>query len=172
MTSHSTRPRLARGWPASNRGCPALSSAPAKLEFVPLFAESVCAGVSLDHPLPNLKRLRLKQLLSETLLLPARHQAPLYNPWILSLFARERLTLEQVVEHDNAFTIVNAAAAGLCVALFPKQVGRLFERSLRWIPLAAKGAKYQHGLVMNRNESKREVVSFVAIARSGIGVMK
>jgi len=62
------------------------------LEHVTLFQERILAVVSEESPLASRKTLRLRDLMSETILLWDRHIMPYLYDKVLDLFAREGLT--------------------------------------------------------------------------------
>jgi DNA-binding transcriptional LysR family regulator len=62
------------------------------IEHVTLFQERILAVVSEDSPLASRKTLRLRDLMSETILLWDRHIMPYLYDKVLDLFSREGLT--------------------------------------------------------------------------------
>jgi DNA-binding transcriptional LysR family regulator len=111
-----------------------------RLEFQMLFHETAVVAVPSSHPLANRRRLAIKTLVDQPLIVPDRRSRPHSHDLTIKLFAKAGLrpAIAQVAEEKQ--TIVNLVAANIGLAIVPRWASRLAVSGVRYIPLDVRQA--------------------------------
>ncbi len=111
-----------------------------RLEFQMLFYETAVVAVPTPHELATRRRLAVKALVGQPLIVPDRRSRPHSHDLTIKLFAEAGLhpTIAQVAEEKQ--TIVNLVAANIGLAVVPRWASRLAVPGVRYIPLAVQHA--------------------------------
>jgi len=106
-----------------------------RLEFLLLFHETAVVAVPTRHQLARHKRLTIRTLADQPLIVPDRRARPHSHDLTIKLFEQAGLrpTIAQVAEEKQ--TIVNLVAAELGLAIVPRWASRLAVPGVRYIPL-------------------------------------
>ena len=108
-----------------------------QLEFLFLFHETAVVAVSDRHPFASRKRLTIKDLSGQPLIVPERRSRPHSHDLTMKLFAEAGLEARIVQIANEKQTIVNLVSAELGVAIVPKWTSRMAARGVRYVRLAA-----------------------------------
>lgn len=109
----------------------------AALAFAPLRREVLVAALPRGHALARRRRIRLRELATEALILPPQRSRPHSFALVAHAFAAAGLALPQGgQEAAEKQTIVNLVAAGLGVALVPDWTAQLRRPGVVFRPLA------------------------------------
>jgi DNA-binding transcriptional LysR family regulator len=108
-----------------------------QLEFLFLFHETAVVAVSDRHPLASRKRLTIKDLSDQPLIVPERRSRPHSHDLTMKLFAEAGLEARIAQIANEKQTIVNLVSAELGVAIVPKWTSRMAARGVRYVRLAA-----------------------------------
>jgi DNA-binding transcriptional LysR family regulator len=104
--------------------------------------ERSVAAVPADHGLARLKRVQLRRLAAEPLVLFPRSQAPGFHDLLLASLTIGGRTPDVVQYAPETTTIVGLVAAGIGVSLVPESVARLGLEGVAYRPVAgAPGAE-------------------------------
>jgi len=109
-----------------------------QIQFLPLFHETAVVVVPSDHVLGRRKRLRVRDIVEEPLILPNRRSRPHSHDLTIKLFERAGLRplIAQVAEEKQ--TIINLVAAGLGIAIVPRWSSRMNVSGVTYVPLAVE----------------------------------
>jgi len=126
--------------------------------------ERTVAAIPAGHPLARLRRVPLRRLAAEPLVLFPREQAPGFHDLLTSRLAATG-TSPQVVQYaPEMLTIIGLVAAGIGVSPVPASVARLALEGVTYRPLS--GAPDTELLaVMRAQDESRLVQAFLADAR-------
>ncbi|MDE2379525.1 LysR family transcriptional regulator [Bradyrhizobium sp.] len=115
-----------------------------RLEFEMLFEETAVVAVPTSHPLASRRRLVIKALVDQPLIVPDRRSRPHSHDLTMKLFAQAGLqpTIAQVAEEKQ--TIVNLVAAHIGLAIVPRWASRLAVAGVRFIALDIRNAPELH----------------------------
>lgn len=144
------------------------------LKLLPIAEEKLVLAMPSDHPLcgagrGKVKSLRLSALEGEKLLLTARQNAPIYNPWILALCQREGFHPSEVHEIGQHVTVLNYIAAGLGVTILPAQFSRLQTVGVSFVPLAGAVPSYRYYVAWSPRNEHTALHHFIAVAQMNAG---
>jgi DNA-binding transcriptional LysR family regulator len=111
-----------------------------RLEFQMLFHETAVVAVPSSHALASRRRLAVKTLAGQPLIVPDRRSRPHSHDLTMKLFAKAGLrpAIAQVAEEKQ--TIVNLVAANIGLAIVPRWASRLAVSGVRYIPLDVRRA--------------------------------
>ena len=106
-----------------------------RLEFLTLFDETAVVAVPTRHKLAGRKRLSIRLLSDQPLIVPDRRARPHSHDLTIKLFTQAGLRphIAQVAEEKQ--TIVNLVAANLGLAIVPRWASRLVVPGVRYVPL-------------------------------------
>lgn len=140
------------------------------LELSLVAEEKLVAGLPDDHPLLRRGRkavnsLELSELAGERLLLTARQNAPIYNPWIITLCQQAGFHPHDVQEMGQPVTVLNYVAAGVGFTILPAQFSRLQTVGVRFIPLKGPLPTYRYYVAWLANNPHSAVHHFIQIAK-------
>lgn len=140
------------------------------LKLQPIAEEKLVLAMPSDHPLcegtrGKAKPLRLRTLAGEKLLLTARQNAPIYNPWVLALCQREGFHPSEVQEIGQHVTVLNYIAAGLGVTILPAQFSRLQTVGVRFMPLAGAVPSYRYHVAWSPRNEHTALHHLIAVAQ-------
>ncbi|MEO6847663.1 MAG: LysR substrate-binding domain-containing protein [Chthoniobacterales bacterium] len=143
----------------------------ADLQLTLVAQEKLVAVLPQDHALlqrrPRVpKFLRLSALAKESFLLSARQNAPIYNPWIVTLCQQAGFQPHVVQETGQPVTVLNYVAAGLGVTVLPAQFGRLSTVGVCFIPLAPPTPSYRYYAAWSPKNRHSALQHFVEIAKT------
>ena len=126
--------------------------------------ERMIAAVPANHPLASLRRIPLRRIAAEPLVLFPREQAPGFHDLLTGRLAATG-TFGQVAQYaPEMLTIIGLVAAGVGLSLVPASVGRLALDGVTYRPLA--GAPDAELLAVTRADDTSALVrAFVADAR-------
>ena len=119
---------------------------PAGLVFEPLLSESVVVALPLDHRLAQpgtggrSRKLRLRELRDEGLILVRRPGAPGLYANLLALCERQGFKPRIVAEVDRMMTNLNLVAAGAGISVVPASMQGTHAHAIAYRPLAAGAA--------------------------------
>ncbi|MEZ0299865.1 MAG: LysR substrate-binding domain-containing protein [Candidatus Methylacidiphilales bacterium] len=113
-----------------------------------------------DRSRRRIEMLPLSALAKERFLLGARHNAPVYNPWLIVLCQQAGFQPHIVQEAGQPVTVLNYVAAGLGVTILPAQFSRLYSVGLRFIPLAPPVPKYRYCAAWSPQNTHSALVHF------------
>ncbi len=126
--------------------------------------EHTVAAVPDDHPLAAMRRVPLRRLAAEPLILFPREQAPGYHDLLISTLAATGVHPRVVQYAPEMLTIIGLVAAGLGVTLAPASVARLALAGVTYRPLA--GAPTSQLLAITRADSDSPLIrAFIQQAR-------
>jgi DNA-binding transcriptional LysR family regulator len=105
-----------------------------RLEFLALFHETAVVAVPARHKLAGRKRLSIRLLSDQPLIVPDRRSRPHSHDLTIKLFSQAGLRpqIAQVAEEKQ--TIVNLVAANLGLAIVPRWASRLAVPGVRYVP--------------------------------------
>lgn len=106
------------------------------IETMFLLHETAVVAVPEHHPLARRRKLAIRDLAEETLIVPDRHSRPHSHDLTIELLARAGVTAEVAHIAEEKATIVNLVAANLGVAIVPRWTSRLRVAGVRYLPLA------------------------------------
>ncbi|HLZ04100.1 MAG TPA: LysR family transcriptional regulator [Bradyrhizobium sp.] len=111
-----------------------------RLEFRMLFHETAVVAVPTSHRLASRRRLAIKTLAEEPLIVPDRRSRPHSHDLTMKLFAEAGLrpVIAQVAEEKQM--IVNLVSAHIGLAIVPRWASRLAVTGVRYIPLDVRAA--------------------------------
>jgi len=111
-----------------------------RLEFLKLFHETAVVAVPACHKLAGRKRLSIRLLSDQPLIVPDRRSRPHSHDLTIKLFSKAGLRpqISQVAEEKQ--TIVNLVAANLGLAIVPRWASRLVVPGVRYIPVDLESA--------------------------------
>jgi DNA-binding transcriptional LysR family regulator len=126
--------------------------------------ERTVAAIPVGHPLARLRRVPLRRLAAEPLVLFPREQAPGYHDLLTGRLAATG-TSPQVVQYaPEMMTIIGLVAAGIGVSPVPASMSRLALDGVTYRPLSG-APDTQLVAVVRAGESSPLVRAFVADAR-------
>ena len=127
--------------------------------------ERMIAAVPANHPLAGLRRIPLRRIAAEPLVLFPREQAPGFHDLITGRLAATG-TFGQVAQYaPEMVTIIGLVAAGVGLSLVPASVARLALDGVTYRPLT--GAPDAELLAVTRADDNTALVrAFVADART------
>lgn len=139
------------------------------LELTLVAEEKLVVVLPEDHPLTRQGRsraasVRLRALAGERLLLSARQNAPIYNPWIVTLCQQAGFQPHDVQEMGQPVTVLNYVAAGLGFTILPAQFGRLQTFGVRFIPLREPTPVYRYYVAWSPGNTHSALHHFIKIA--------
>jgi DNA-binding transcriptional LysR family regulator len=110
-----------------------------RLEFLKLFHETAVVAVPACHKLAGRKRLSIRLLSDQPLIVPDRRSRPHSHDLTIKLFSKAGLRpqISQVAEEKQ--TIINLVAAILGLAIVPRWASRLVP-GVRYIPVDLESA--------------------------------
>jgi DNA-binding transcriptional LysR family regulator len=108
-----------------------------RLELMFLFHETAVVAVSDNHPLASRRRVSIRDLADQPLIVPERRSRPHSHDLTMKLFTEAGLEARIVQIADEKQTIVNLVSAELGVAIVPKWTSRMPARGVRYVRLAA-----------------------------------
>jgi len=106
-----------------------------RFEFFFLFNETAVVALSSRHPLARRKRVTLRHLADEPLIVPERRSRPHSHDFTMKLFEEAGLTPRVAQFADEKQTIVNLVSAGIGVAIVPRWTSRMMIKGVRYVPL-------------------------------------
>jgi DNA-binding transcriptional LysR family regulator len=138
------------------------------LELALVAKEKLVAAIPEDHRLATHSRtgrhpaaIRLRSLAGERLLLTARQNAPIYNPWIVTLCQQAGFHPHDVQEAGQPVTVLNYVAAGLGVTILPAQFSRVPTAGVRFAPLTRPSPVYSYYVAWRRENSGSALQNFI-----------
>jgi DNA-binding transcriptional LysR family regulator len=130
--------------------------------------ERTIAAIPEGHPLAALRRVPLRRLAGESLVLFPRPQAPGYHDLLIGRMAATGVSPHVVQYAPEMLTIIGLVAAGIGVSPVPASVAALALPGVEYRPLS--GAPDTELVAVTRAEDESALVSaFVAEARAGSG---
>ncbi|MDQ6730091.1 MAG: LysR substrate-binding domain-containing protein [Actinomycetota bacterium] len=127
--------------------------------------ERMIAAVPVTHPLTGLRRLPLRRLAAQPLVLFPREQAPGFHDLIIDRLAATGTTPIIVQAAPEMLTIIGLVAAGIGLSLVPASVGHLALDGVTYRPIT--GAPHAELLAITRSHDDSPLVAaFVAEAQS------
>jgi DNA-binding transcriptional LysR family regulator len=136
------------------------------LQLALVAEEKLVAVLPEDHFLAVAARpIRLRALAGERFLLASRQNAPIYNPWVITLCQQAGFQLHDVQESGQPVTVINYVAAGLGVTILPAQFSRAPTDGVRFVPLASPAPKYRYYAAWSPRNEQPALTQFVALAR-------
>jgi DNA-binding transcriptional LysR family regulator len=111
-----------------------------RFEFLFLLDETAVVALPSRHRLARRRRIALRDLAGEPLIVPERRSRPHSHDLTMKLFAGAGLTPRVAQLADEKQTIVNLVAAGLGVAIVPRWTSRMALEGVRYVPLEAPPA--------------------------------
>ena len=144
------------------------------LQLALVAEEKLVVVLPQDHPLGQragrpAKSIRLSALAEERFLLGARTNAPIYNPWIITLCQQAGFQPRDLQEIGQPVTVLNYVAAGLGVTILPAQFSRLSTVGVQFIPLAAPAPNYRYYAAWRPRNQHTALFHFVEVARKKAG---
>jgi DNA-binding transcriptional LysR family regulator len=134
------------------------------LRMETVMRERTIAAIPLGHPLAKLRRVPLRRLAGEPLVLFPRPQAPGYHDLLIGRLAATGVTPHVVQYAPEMLTIIGLVAAGIGVSPVPASVAALTLPGVEYRPLT--GAPDTELVAVTRAEDESALVSaFVAEAR-------
>lgn len=109
--------------------------------------EPLVAALPADHPLVRSKKLSLRQLASEPLLLYPAKPRPSYADQVLAIFRARELRPAIALEANELQTAIGLVASGMGYTLVPRSVQGLHREGVTYLPLTDKGVHTQ--VIMN-----------------------
>ena len=106
-----------------------------RFEFLFLFNETAVVALSSGHRLARRKRVSLRDLANEPLIVPERRSRPHSHDLTMKLFEGADLTPRVAQFADEKQTIVNLVAAGIGVAIVPRWMSRMMIKGVRYVQL-------------------------------------
>jgi DNA-binding transcriptional LysR family regulator len=127
--------------------------------------ERTIAAVPATHPLAALRRIPLRRLAAEPLVMFPRRQAPGFHDLLIGRMAATGTTPHVIQYAPEMLTIIGLVAAGVGVSPVPASVSRLAVAGVTYRPLS--GAPDTELLAVTRAEAQSPLVrAFVADARA------
>jgi DNA-binding transcriptional LysR family regulator len=118
--------------------------------------ERTVAALPSDHPLTALRRVPLRRLASEPLVLFPRSQAPGFHDLLISSLAATGITPRVFQYAPEMTTIVGLVAAGMGFSLVPASVSRLGLDGVSYRPVA--GAPHSELIAITRADDNSPLV--------------
>lgn len=130
--------------------------------------ERSVAAVPADHRLATLRRIPLRRLAAEPLVLFPRDQAPGFHDLLIGRLAATGASPQIVQYAPEMLTIIGLVAAGIGVSPVPASVANLALEGVVYRSLS--GAPDTQLVAVTREENQSALVrAFVADARAGMG---
>ena len=132
---------------------------PAGLVFEPLLSEAVVVALPLDHRLAQpgasgrLRKLRLRELRDEGLILVRRPGAPGLYANLLALCEKQGFQPRVVAEVDRMMTNLNLVAAGAGISVVPASMQGTHAHAIAYRPLAAGAALHAPLTLVHRADA-------------------
>ena len=109
------------------------------LEFLFILHETAVVAVPANNPLARRRRLSVKDIADQPLIVPDRRSRPHSHDLTMKLFAEAGLQAQVAQTAEEKHTIVNLVAANLGIAIVPRWTSRLKVSGVRYVPLDAPG---------------------------------
>lgn len=103
--------------------------------------EPVLACLPREHRLAERKRIKVRDLLGETLVVLAAGLAPSYRDFLDDLFEKEGGRVDSCLETNGSDAILSMVVAGCGVALLPRSALRRAEGRIAAVPLEGSEAR-------------------------------
>ena len=143
---------------------PPIEPAPG-LRTEPVLGERMIAALPADHPLVRLRRVPLRRVAAEPLVLFPREQAPGFHDLIIDRLAATGVTPVVAQVAPEMLTIIGLVAAGIGLSLVPASVGRLALDGVAYRPVT--GAPNAELLAVSRIQDASPLVApFLVQARA------
>jgi DNA-binding transcriptional LysR family regulator len=128
-----------------------------------LYTEPLVAVLAQDHVLAGRKKLRLKALASETLILTPRHIAPIYHDLIITLFSKAGLTPKTIREAETRSSLATLVAANQGIAIVGSTVQEIQRPDLVMRSIASRAAVAKLCVAYQRGNSSKILSQFLEI---------
>jgi DNA-binding transcriptional LysR family regulator len=135
------------------------------LVFEALQRYTVCVAVQPEHPLARARRVSLRKLSSERLIVYTRKDYPEYHDWLADLFKPLGGIPAIGEEHDSVTSLIASIEAGHGVAIVPECLSCLTGPRLKLRPLADKIDPFVVGLARCTGKPAELVSRFVDAAK-------
>jgi DNA-binding transcriptional LysR family regulator len=135
------------------------------LVFEALRRYAVCVAVAPSHPLAAARRVRLKELSDERLIVYTRADYPEYHDWLAELFKAVGRMPSVAEEHDSATSLIASIEAGRGVAIVPECLACLSGPRLKLRPLADPVDPFVVGVARCKGPAGDLVTRFIRAAK-------
>ncbi len=132
------------------------SSLPAGLAYFEWKHEPLLACLPKGHALEGRKRLQVRDLKGETLVVLTTRLAPFYREFLDDLFSAAGERIEEVRETNGSDAMLSMVVAGCGVALLPRSALRGAAERLSAVPLQGKGTRLRE-VFLYRPEAREDV---------------
>jgi DNA-binding transcriptional LysR family regulator len=112
-----------------------------RIEFLHLFHESAVVAIPAQHSLAGRKRLTIKAVANEPLIVPDRRWRPHSHDLTVKLFEQAGLQPNIAFVAGEKQTIINLVAAEIGLAIIPRWASRLSVPEVCYIPLQVEDKK-------------------------------
>lgn len=127
--------------------------------------EPFAACVTTGHPLARRRRVPLRALASEPLIIFSRALAPAYHDQIVALFRAARVEPRIAHEVNQWLTVVALVANGLGAALVPQSLVAAGVSGTAFVPLEGAGGRYESSCIWSSARTNPASEDFVACVR-------
>ena len=109
-----------------------------RLLFRQLFFETPVVAIASKHPLAKRKKVYIKDIADQPLIVPDRRSRPHSHDLTIKLFEEAGFEARITQAADEKQTIVNLVAAGLGVAIVPSWTSRMSAKGVSYLKLATE----------------------------------
>ena len=109
-----------------------------RLLFRQLFFETPVVAIASKHPLAKRKKVYIKDIADQPLIVPDRRSRPHSHDLTIKLFEEAGFEARITQAADEKQTIVNLVAAGLGVAIVPSWTSRMSVKGVSYLRLATE----------------------------------
>jgi len=134
------------------------------LVFTAVQRYTVCVAVQPEHPLARARRVSLRKLSSERLIVYTRKDYPEYHEWLAKLFKPLGGMPAIGEEHDSVTSLIASIEAGHGVAIVPECLACMSGPRLKLRPLDDKLDPFVVGLARCTGKPGKLVLQFLEAA--------
>lgn len=136
------------------------------ISFEPLRKFPICVAVHPSHPMAQARKVGLKQVSQERLIVYSRSGYPEYHTWFHALFAKAGLSPQVAEEYDSSTSLIASVEAGRGVALVQQGFECLAGPRLTVRPLSSVAPPFTVGIACLKKNTSPMVQSFLTAART------
>lgn len=139
---------------------------PGSLVGHPLGAERLVCCVHRAHRLAGLRRIDLRRLANEKVIVFSREFAPHYHDKIVALLKASDIEPFLGYDVQHWLTVIALVSQGLGVSLVPRSLALTGIGDVSFVDIAARNAEHTVSLVWQKDASNEATALFVEFARS------
>ncbi len=135
------------------------------IDYLPLLSEPLVLALPEHSPHARHRKVSLKQLADQPLVIFPRRIGPRFQDLIFSCFHDAGITPRIGQEAIQMQTIVSLVSAGIGIALVPQSVSNLKRPGVKYCALKEASPKVEFGLAWRRDNTSPVLAAFVKLMR-------